>query len=256
MKKSISVIIRNKNESDYLEQLLSILAKQYSEDIQEVIVVDNESTDDSLEIARKYSCKVVSIQNFSYGRACNMGIEATSNEYCVFLSSHAVPFGKDFFTNVSKYFESDEQIAGLRYCKNLQEVRDFYAGKTSLDNLNAYGLMNAASALRKSVWEQVKFNEEVQTSEDKIWTRDISLKGYKVSLLPNVFFYINKRNIKAESRRYKKHKKAMKLNPDIYAHTEQPSSGYFFMRESYRAFMVFLRRFRFLLNRLWIDMTH
>ena len=256
MKDMISVIIRNKSESNDLEQLLSILKQQYSEDIDEIIVVDNESTDASIEVAKKYNSKVVTIQDFSYGRACNLGVENASGEYCVFLSSHIIPFGEDFFKNISKCFTRDEQIAGLRYCKNLQEVKSYYEGKTSLDDLNAYGIMNAASVIKKSVWEQVKFNEDVNTSEDKIWTRDVALKGYKVAILPNIFFYLNQRTTKEELSRYKKHKKAMKLNPDIYEQTKQPSSLYSFLHGTSTAFRIFLRRFGFLLKRLWIDLTN
>lgn len=255
MKEAISIIIRNKNEADYLSQLLKILDENYADDYNEIIIVDNNSTDTSIDVAKKYNCKIVTIDDFSYGRACNLGIDNAKNEYCVFLSSHSVPFGNDFFKNVYSYFEKDTKIAGLRFCKNLAEVNSFYAHKNSSDNLNAFGLMNAASALRKSVWGKVKFDEEVNTSEDKIWTRDISKLGYEVHLIPSIFFYLNTRNHKSEIKRYKKHKKAMEVNPDIYIETEKTNTVYYFFREVYRAFAIFIRRLRYLFAKVWIDIT-
>tara|TARA_R110001632_G_scaffold186410_1_gene306790 strand:- start:633 stop:1403 length:771 start_codon:yes stop_codon:yes gene_type:complete len=255
MKEEISIIIRNKNEANYLSQLLKILDENYSNDYDEVILIDNKSTDASIDVAKKYNCKIVTIDDFSYGRACNLGIENAKNEYCVFLSSHSVPFGNDFLKNVHTYFEKDAKIAGLRFCKNLGEVNSFYAHKNSSDNLNAFGLMNAASALRKSVWKKVKFDEEVKTSEDKIWTRDISKLGYEVRLIPSIFFYINIRNFKSEIKRYRKHKKAMEINPDIYSQTVKINSLYYFVREMYRAFVIFLRRVLYIIAKLWVDIT-
>jgi len=255
MKQGISIIIRNKNEAVYLSQLLLILNDHYVNDFDEIIVVDNNSTDNSLEIAKKYNCKIVKIENFSYGRASNLGIENAQNEYCVFLSSHSVPFGSDFFKNINKYFNKDSKIGGLRFCKNLGEAKSFYANKTSNDDLNAFGLMNAASALKKSVWEKVKFNEDVKTSEDKIWTRDISKLGYEVQLIPSIYFYINIRNFKTEIKRYRKHKKAMEINPDIYNKTVKTNSLYYFFREFYRAFIIFMRRLRYIIAKLWVDFT-
>jgi glycosyltransferase involved in cell wall biosynthesis len=255
MKEAISIIIRNKNEANYLSQLLKILDENYADDYNEIIIVDNNSNDTSIDLAKKYNCKIVTIDDFSYGRACNLGIENTKNEYCVFLSSHSVPFGNDFLKNVHTYFGKDTKIAGLRFCKNLGEVNSFYAHKNSSDNLNAFGLMNAASALRKSVWEKVKFDEKVNTSEDKIWTRDISKLGYEVHLIPSIFFYLNTRNHESEIKRYKKHKKAMELHPDIYSQTKKTNTGYYFFREVYRAFAIFMRRLRYLFAKLWIDIT-
>ncbi|MFY0631067.1 MAG: glycosyltransferase [Flavobacteriaceae bacterium] len=255
MKQGVSIIIRNKNEADYLSQLLNILTDNYANDYDEIIIVDNNSTDDSIVIAEKFNCRIITIDEFSYGRACNLGIVNAKNEYCVFLSSHSVPFGSDFFKNVHTYFKKDAKIAGLRFCKNIVEAKSFYENKSSNDNLNAYGLMNAASALRKSVWEKVKFDEEVKTSEDKIWTRDISKLGYEVQLIPSIFFYINTRNFKNEIKRYRKHKKAMEINPDIYSETVKINSLYYFIREIYRAFVIFLRRVRYVIAKLWVDIT-
>ena len=38
----------------------------------------------------------------------------------------------------------------------------------------------ASSAIRRSVWDEMKFNEDIQYSEDVEWTWRIRQKGYKI----------------------------------------------------------------------------
>jgi len=60
MTKEVSIIIPTKNNGDILEKCLaSIQNLDYPKDRYEVIVVDGHSTDDTVEIAEKYGCKVV-----------------------------------------------------------------------------------------------------------------------------------------------------------------------------------------------------
>lgn len=77
----ISIVIRNNNEAVALENILSILTKVYSDDYEEIIIVDNYSSDNSILIAQKYGCKIIKITDFSYGRATNLGIENSISNY-------------------------------------------------------------------------------------------------------------------------------------------------------------------------------
>ena len=54
----ISIIIPTYNEEDYLPALLKSIQRQNFKDL-EVIVADAHSTDKTLEIAKKYNCKIV-----------------------------------------------------------------------------------------------------------------------------------------------------------------------------------------------------
>ena len=71
----ISVVIRNKNEEQSLEDILNFLCKVYIDDIDEIIIVYNNSTDQSIVVAKIFKCKIVTIENFTYGKAINLGIE-------------------------------------------------------------------------------------------------------------------------------------------------------------------------------------
>lgn len=54
MNDKISVVINTYNASKYLERSLEAV-----KDFDEIVICDMESTDDTLDIARKYGCKIV-----------------------------------------------------------------------------------------------------------------------------------------------------------------------------------------------------
>lgn len=53
----------------------------------EIIVADNGSTDNSLKIAEKLGCRIVSIHRRGYGAALRGGIQAANGEYVMFADS-------------------------------------------------------------------------------------------------------------------------------------------------------------------------
>ena len=54
----VSVLIRNRNEAQYLKYTLHLLSIQKYNHF-EIIFIDNESDDNSIEIAKKYNCKIL-----------------------------------------------------------------------------------------------------------------------------------------------------------------------------------------------------
>lgn len=203
MNKRISVVIRNKNEAVALEKVLRILSKCYSSDLKEIIIVDNNSSDNSLEVAKRYGCKVVNISEFTYGRATNRGIEASSSDYVLLLSSHAIPVGRSFFKNTLLALDKDKKIAGVRYINSFENYERAINNDFLIKNPLEYGLMAACCIINKKVWEEVKFNEELLAIEDKDWSQRVIARDYKIADLNETFFYFMNRNFKANLYRYK-----------------------------------------------------
>src|SRR5918999_1502041 len=53
----------------------------------EVIVVDNASTDASVQVARAAGARVVELpRNVGFGRGCNAGVETASGEHVLFIN--------------------------------------------------------------------------------------------------------------------------------------------------------------------------
>jgi len=198
-----SIVIRNKNEADYLEKTLQFLHKFYKEDFDEIIVVDNNSEDDSLKIAKQYKCKLVFIDKFTYGKAINMGIKACKNNYILLLSAHAVPIGTSFFKNTKLLLNNTKNIAGIRYINSYSNYQRSLENNFVVKEPLKYGIMAACCIVVKAVWEDCKFNEELPFSEDKHWSHKVALKGFNICDINETFFYYIKRTKSSELNRFK-----------------------------------------------------
>ena len=108
-----SIIIRVLNERENLNRLLDILERQDFRD-KEIIIVDNESTDGTLELARSRKVKVINLprSQFSYPRALNLGAGAATGDILVFLSAHSFPLREDWLSSGLNRF-SDSGVAGV-----------------------------------------------------------------------------------------------------------------------------------------------
>lgn len=107
---TISIIIPAFNVEKYLRAALdSIKAQKQLPD--EVILIDDGSTDQTLEIARSYHFpvpyQVVSIKNGGQGNARNFGISLASSEYVYFFDSDDL-LAKDFVSAIKKQIYSNQ----------------------------------------------------------------------------------------------------------------------------------------------------
>ncbi len=84
----VSLIVPNFNYARFLPDCLDSLLSQSYENL-EIIVVDDGSTDESLEVLRGYSTRVKVITSVNYGvnHARNLGLEASSGDFVAFCDS-------------------------------------------------------------------------------------------------------------------------------------------------------------------------
>ena len=199
----VSVVIRNKNEGIALENVLTILTKIYVNDIDEIIIVDNNSDDNSISIAKMFNCKIVLIDDFSYGRATNLGIMTANSKYILLLSSHAVPIGSSFFKNSIQALQNSNKIAGIRYINSIENYNRAISNDFKVNEPLKFGLMTGCAIVNKEVWLETKFDENLVFSEDKEWSDRVMKKGYEILDLNETFFYFIKRDQKSSLSRYK-----------------------------------------------------
>jgi glycosyltransferase involved in cell wall biosynthesis len=194
----LSVVIRNKNEEKDLAFLLKILTEKHARDIDEIIVLDNLSSDGSKEVAERYNAKFITIEKFSYGGSANIAAESASNDIVVLFSAHSFPISHDFFAVIRQKFAGREtELAGLRCLHNVHDYKAYMNGISSVTNVNKAGLNFAGSAFNKRMWREHPFKSDVRTFEDKEWSKRMVGLGYKIEFSPSVFCY-NKQRTKAE----------------------------------------------------------
>jgi len=105
----ISVIIACKNEKDTISQTLdSILSQTYGDF--EIVVVDGNSTDGTLDILASYDEKIRLILGQEKGiyPAMNEGIGAVTGEILYFLNANDFLFSNDVFEKVIKAFSDND----------------------------------------------------------------------------------------------------------------------------------------------------
>lgn len=190
----ISVVIRNKNEAEALEFLLMVLAKKYHSDIDEVIVLDNLSKDNSLKVCQKYGARLVTVEQFSYGGSANIAGSEAKNDIVVIFSAHSYPVSHDFFKIIKEKFISGHgKLAGVRCIHNNTDYRQYLKSIPAEACSNLSGLIFSGSAFSRSIWEKHPFNADVRTFEDKEWTIRMLQQGYRIEVVPCIFSYQIKR---------------------------------------------------------------
>ncbi|SHG30604.1 Glycosyl transferase family 2 [Flavobacterium fluvii] len=203
----ISVLIRNKNEALSLEKAIKSILVQHFTVPFEIVVVDDASSDNSIEIANQYGCKVVSLDKaFTYGYAINFGVKHCKYDIVLLLSSHNILLSNDFPEKLIKYF-IDPKVAGVRCTPiaNSRQVEQSLDGFLTIDKDNYSHsndwqnlLIANCSAIRKNVALEIGFNETIRSNEEKLWCLDIMEKGYSIiSNTPCYFLYNKKNNSKA-----------------------------------------------------------
>lgn len=161
----VSVIVPTKNSSRTLEACLNSIKKQSYGNV-ELIVVDNNSTDNTKEIANRYTDKVFD-KGPERSAQRNYGVENSNGEFVLIIDSDMILSEKVTSSCVEKIM-SDNQIVGLiipeesfgegiwAECKKLE--RSFYVG---------VDWMEAARFYRKNVYQKIGgFNEKMVSGED------------------------------------------------------------------------------------------
>ena len=93
------VVIRCKNEMDWLPRVIESLKKQTIKP-SKIILVDNSSEDGSQQYAMEQDCCVVKYDksDFNYSYALNLGLQETSQEEILILSAHCDHIHSDSFS--------------------------------------------------------------------------------------------------------------------------------------------------------------
>lgn len=185
----ISVIIRNKNQDKALDFLLKNLTERYGDDVEEIIVIDNLSTDKSEQVSKQYGARFITIEKFSYGGSANFAAQQTKFPIVVMFSAHSYPVSHDFFKLIKEKFQNNPNLAGLRCLHNPSDYKNFINKISAKEDPNKSGLIFSGSAFSKEVWKKYPFREEVATFEDKEWTTRVLKAGYDIDFSASIFCY-------------------------------------------------------------------
>ena len=193
---SVSVIIPNFNGEKYLEEtILSILNQSYKP--YEIILIDDCSSDNSLEIVNKYENIRIfkNKRNMGIGYTRQRGLDVANGDYISFLSSDDC-YHKKF---LEKTLINPNQIVGIYtdyyFCNSfLSPINIFRSINYSRDNvidwaLNKNMFINFSSILIPNRYELL-FEKKLRVGEDIIFLLDSLINNcYDWLRLPEPLLY-------------------------------------------------------------------
>ena len=188
----ISIIIPVFNCEKYLGYAIESAIDQTYED-KEIIVVDDGSTDSSLNIALEYDVKTISKPNGGTGSALNAGISAAKGNWIKWLSADDILYidALDLMMSyISKIPKHDRCIfyTPYDYIDENNNITGHYQEYPKLEQktnmLNAFFGNGSTSLIHKSVFDKIGLFKELPHSEDyEFWLRALH-NGMKMELIP------------------------------------------------------------------------
>ncbi|KAA9353490.1 glycosyltransferase family 2 protein [Larkinella humicola] len=185
-----SIIIRAFNEEAHIGKLLNGIKQQETGTDLEVILVDSGSKDNTVRIAESYGAKIVRIrpEEFSFGRALNIGCQQASGDILLFASAHVYPVYTNWIDQMLKPF-GDQKVA-LTYGRQIGNQLSKYSEQQlfakwfpAVSNYNQQipFCNNANTAIRRSLWEELPYDETLTGLEDLHWASEILQRGYRIA---------------------------------------------------------------------------
>lgn len=191
MKGRISVVVCVKNEEERLTECLNSIVANAPH---EIIVVDGNSTDKTVEIARQYTDKVIISRGSNLTRDRQIGIDKAQNEYIAMIDGDHRLEKKDleFLLRDLIDFQFDIVQSQLKSYKNNNWMNK---GEEEMWDLNhnipgPKKMIGVAPAMyRKSLFEKVQFDDTItKTIDDTDFI-------YRLSQIPGIHYGIGRTKI-------------------------------------------------------------
>ena len=199
-----SVIIRCKNEERWIGHTIQSCIDLIRDP--EIIIIDNNSKDSSLEIARNFAHDpliesdpnyaemiFLNLDNYTPGKALNFGVSQARNELIMIISSHCVltSFNEEdiisqlslhaciFGNQIPHYF--GKRIKKRYIWSNFKTEKKI---NPYSEDESRYFMHNALSCFKKKTLQENPFDEFLQGKEDRYWARDIIKKNETIQYDP------------------------------------------------------------------------
>jgi glycosyltransferase involved in cell wall biosynthesis len=199
VKELVSFIVTTLNEEDYIERCLKSLKNQSYEN-KEIILVDSNSTDKTVEISEKYADKII-VKPCIMPVGRNLGAKEAKGDILVFVDADVILLN-DWTERILPYLYEDKIGAAygdLLPVENTPKAKFFYNLHTLSNSFlrkigkPVFSKLGTAVAIKRDVFQTVKgYPEDHAACEDV--ELSLRLKKYaEIKFVPEAKGYISMR---------------------------------------------------------------
>lgn len=182
----ISVIVPMYNRENTIAKTLdSIYASDYKDF--EVIIVDDGSTDSSVEIAKKYPCdKIIRLsKNKGAGAARNVGAKSAEGDILLFIDSDVI-IGRDTLQKIAES-KADATVGTYSYKSVYKNPSSLYKSAfLYLSHRSIPRFWTGCGAIKKEIFKDFQFDESEKDNEDTELGMRLVKNGYRINVLKDV----------------------------------------------------------------------
>lgn len=236
--KLLSIIIPNYNSGELLRKCIISIVSNMNEEV-EVLVIDDGSTDNSIDKIREFSntIKIIKQPNSGVSSARNRGLREAVGKYVMFVDAddtlnqewsdvalHEVRKDKDLI--IFNYTKGNSKVKIIDACKSLEgnQLREYKCKMLKLPTLNmtVWGKLFKRSIITTN---GISFDRRLTLAEDGDFMLQFLLKVNSI-LLNDYVFYNYRNNNSSTMRTFDNNKVSNYLKAMKVSNTRLPSGSY------------------------------
>lgn len=188
---TISSIIAVYNGREYLAEAIESIRGQ-SRPVDEIIVVDDGSTDDTADVAEGFGSPVRCIrqQNAGQSAARNHGVRASRGDLLSFLDSDDLIHPRKIERQLKRFDEAPQLMLVDGYAQNFwspeipEDQRQLRGWESITHSDQPWPEFIATWLFRREVWQRVgQFDEDRRFSEDSDWYDRVRFSGLSMETM-------------------------------------------------------------------------
>lgn len=206
----ISIVIASYNQAKWLPEAIESALNQtvYCE----VLVIDDGSTDNSLEIARNYKVRVISQVNKGLSSARNAGVMNASGEYVLFLDADDIlqPQCAEKILNVTK--ETKAEVVAPSFKEfGIRDTELILMSNPTIEDFKTGNRVGYCSAVKTSLLKEIGgYSPRMTTGYEDLhlWFNLLS-RGAKIVTIPEVLWLYRTKEVSMITESLKHHEELM-----------------------------------------------
>jgi rhamnosyltransferase len=207
----VSIVLPTRNGAASLPALLDAIARQQTSFGYELIAIDSDSTDGTVDLLHGRVDQLIRIRadQFDHGLSRNLGVSRARGELVVLIVQDALPASDHWLAALTAPLVADDRVAGA-FARQLprpeasaitrhylsrwpaswnitraSSVRDQAAfdALSPAARLELCAFDNVCSCIRRSIWSQFPFRQ-TPIAEDIEWAKEVLLAGHRLVFVP------------------------------------------------------------------------